>query len=102
MENIRTINTFNNFAALILPAVLIFKRSFGYGCLYAVLFFVGITLIQKFMASLNEEHDDCDIDRLLLMAGEPPEWMKRNIIITTALQNGLNVALASWLFSDTK
>jgi len=102
MENIRTINTFNYLAAMVLAAVLIFKKSFGYGCLYAILFFVGITLIQKIMASLNEEHDDSAIDRLMLMAAEPPEWMKRNIVITTALQIGLNVALAAWLFSDTK
>lgn len=100
MEDIRTINTLNNLAALVLAGLVVFKKSFGAGCLYAILFVVGIFLIQRFMASLNQEHDDSEVDKLMLMAGEPPQYMKRNIIITTILQIGLNVALSEWLFSS--
>ena len=45
-------------------------------------------------------HDDSAIDRLqLTMTGEPPDYMKRNIVIATVLLIALNVGLAAWIFS---
>jgi len=100
MESFRTINTLNRGAALVLALVACFTQSFVRGCMYAVLFFVGGFVIQMFMVSVNSAHDDSAMDRLqLTMTGEPPDYMKRNIVIATMLLIGLNVVLAAWIFS---
>jgi TRAP-type mannitol/chloroaromatic compound transport system permease small subunit len=67
--------------------------------MYALLFFLGAFVIQMIMASVNSAHDDSAIERLQLVTGELPDYMKRNIMVATLLLIGLNVGLAVWIFS---
>ena len=98
MESFKAINLLNKLAALVLALVVCFTQSFGRGCMYAVLFFVGAFATQMVMESINSTHKDSPFDELQLITGEPPDYMKRNIIITTVLLIGLNVALSVWMF----
>jgi hypothetical protein len=99
MESFRAINTLNKVVALVLALVVCFTQSFGRGCMYALLFFLGAFVIQMIMASVNSAHDDSAIERLQLVTGELPDYMKRNIMVATLLLIGLNVGLAVWIFS---
>lgn len=99
MEPFKAINTLNKIAALILALVVSFTQSFGRGCIYAVLFFVGAFVVQMVMMSMNNMHHDSSVERLQLMTGEAPDYMKRNIVIATGLLLALNIALALWMFS---